>query len=168
MRADVLEREVVVHRYYDPATGQFLSVDPLVDSTEQAYGYAQEDPVNNVDPSGLSPGITWSKLAKMARSIPLCGPGRDAALATYWAAYRTYWAVQRQKSDATGGGLLIGIGTLGIGTGAVLGVGGVLDYTEGIATGSLFTTFAGALGVVTGGLFVVGGAVAIGYGVSRL
>ncbi|MGH9169527.1 MAG: RHS repeat-associated core domain-containing protein [Acidimicrobiales bacterium] len=39
-------------RYYDPATGQFLSVDPDIDQTGQAYVYAGGDPVNNVDPSG--------------------------------------------------------------------------------------------------------------------
>jgi len=43
------------HRYYDPATGQFLSVDALVSVTGQPYAYAAGDPVNNSDPSGLDP-----------------------------------------------------------------------------------------------------------------
>lgn len=43
-----------VHRYYDPGTGQFVSVDPLVDETGQAYTYTGDDPVNGVDPLGLS------------------------------------------------------------------------------------------------------------------
>ena len=43
----------LVNRYYDPGTGQFLSVDPLVDQTGQAYSYAGDDPVNGSDPSGL-------------------------------------------------------------------------------------------------------------------
>jgi hypothetical protein len=38
---------------YDPATGQFLSVDPAVDATGQPYAYAGDDPVNRTDPSGL-------------------------------------------------------------------------------------------------------------------
>jgi RHS repeat-associated protein len=42
-----------VNRYYDPGTGQFLSVDPLVNLTEQPYQYAGDDPVNNTDPTGL-------------------------------------------------------------------------------------------------------------------
>ncbi len=41
------------HRYYDPATAQFLSVDPLVAQTLQPYVYAGNDPVNGNDPSGL-------------------------------------------------------------------------------------------------------------------
>ncbi len=43
---------VAVGRYYDPATGQFLSVDPKVQQTEQAYVYVH-DPVNGSDSSGL-------------------------------------------------------------------------------------------------------------------
>jgi RHS repeat-associated protein len=40
-------------RYYDPNTQQFLTVDPLVDETGQPYGYAADNPMNVVDPSGL-------------------------------------------------------------------------------------------------------------------
>ena len=45
----------VVGRYHDPQTGQFLSVDPMVEQTLQAYVYAGDDPVNGSDPSGLAP-----------------------------------------------------------------------------------------------------------------
>jgi RHS repeat-associated protein len=41
-------------RYYDPSTGQFLSVDPLVASTGQAYAAFGENPINNGDPLGLT------------------------------------------------------------------------------------------------------------------
>ena len=44
--------KVVVGRYYDPSTGQFLSVDPLVDGTGEPYVYAQDNPVNDADPTG--------------------------------------------------------------------------------------------------------------------
>jgi len=43
----------LVHRYYDPATGQFLSSDPLVNITGQPYAYSNDDPVNESDPLGL-------------------------------------------------------------------------------------------------------------------
>ncbi len=39
-------------RYYDPATQQFLTVDPLLAQTEQAYAYAGGSPTNATDPSG--------------------------------------------------------------------------------------------------------------------
>lgn len=42
-----------VNRYYDPATGQFLSVDPDVAETGQPYAYTNDDPVNETDPLGL-------------------------------------------------------------------------------------------------------------------
>jgi hypothetical protein len=44
---------IFIERYYDPATGQFLSVDPLVSSTGEPYAYARDDPVNGSDPNGL-------------------------------------------------------------------------------------------------------------------
>ena len=40
-------------RDYDPATGQFLSVDPAVDSTRQPYAYTGNNPIQRTDPSGL-------------------------------------------------------------------------------------------------------------------
>jgi RHS repeat-associated protein len=44
-------------RYYDATTGQFLSRDPLESSTLQPYSYADNNPTNATDPSGLS---VWS------------------------------------------------------------------------------------------------------------
>lgn len=38
-------------RTYDPATAQFLTLDPALDATGEPYGYAQDDP-ENVDPTG--------------------------------------------------------------------------------------------------------------------
>ena len=40
-------------RHYDPATGQFTSVDPLFSVTGEPYGYTRGNPVNRSDPSGL-------------------------------------------------------------------------------------------------------------------
>ncbi len=44
----------LINRYYDAQTGQFVSVDPLVGMTGAAYGYVGGNPVNGVDPMGLS------------------------------------------------------------------------------------------------------------------
>ncbi len=43
----------LVHRYLDNETGQFISVDPLVDQTREAYVYAGDGPIEGNDPSGL-------------------------------------------------------------------------------------------------------------------
>jgi RHS repeat-associated protein len=40
-------------RYYDPATGQFITRDPLSSMTREPYGYASDDPTNRTDPTGL-------------------------------------------------------------------------------------------------------------------
>ncbi len=42
----------LVHRYYDPQTGQFISVDPDVSQTGEPYSYANSDPVSEADPLG--------------------------------------------------------------------------------------------------------------------
>ncbi|WP_433298897.1 RHS repeat-associated core domain-containing protein [Actinoplanes sp. CA-030573] len=41
-------------RYYDPATTEFLTVDPLVDTTRQPYLYSGDNPLNYTDPTGRS------------------------------------------------------------------------------------------------------------------
>jgi RHS repeat-associated protein len=60
-------------RVYDPATAQFLTVDPLAGITRAPYNYAGDNPVNESDPTGLSgvfgtgigpnigPDINWSE-----------------------------------------------------------------------------------------------------------
>jgi RHS repeat-associated protein len=41
------------NRYYDPATAQFLTRDPLDALTQSAYGYVGDNPLNGTDPTGL-------------------------------------------------------------------------------------------------------------------
>lgn len=43
----------LLYRYLDPAVGQFISVDPLVGSTLDPYGYADGNPLQVTDPLGL-------------------------------------------------------------------------------------------------------------------
>ena len=40
-------------RYYDPATAQFLTVDPAAAVTRDSYAYVAGNPTNHTDPSGL-------------------------------------------------------------------------------------------------------------------
>lgn len=41
-------------RYYDPLTGQFISVDPVGAQTREPYGYVYGNPLNATDPTGLA------------------------------------------------------------------------------------------------------------------
>ena len=42
-------------RNYDPATGQFITLDPVTASTREPYGYGIDSPLNVLDPAGLGP-----------------------------------------------------------------------------------------------------------------
>jgi hypothetical protein len=59
----------VVGRYYDPQTGQFLSVDPKVQQTLQAYLYVGDNPTNTRDPLGLIPQCQWWNLICQAAAV---------------------------------------------------------------------------------------------------
>jgi RHS repeat-associated protein len=58
-------------RYYDPATGQFLTVDPAVAVTAAPYGYAGGDPVNLADPSGLFIGFCGGATGRLVAAAGL-------------------------------------------------------------------------------------------------
>lgn len=47
-------------RYYDPATAQFLTVDPLVGQTQTPYAYVGGDPVNGTDLDGRCGWSCWT------------------------------------------------------------------------------------------------------------
>jgi len=64
-------------RYYDPATGQFLSRDPLVALTGSAYAYVDGNPLNGTDPSGLAqqgavPPTPISSVGALSRQNAAC------------------------------------------------------------------------------------------------
>jgi hypothetical protein len=68
-------------RYYDPATGSFLSVDPYVAQTLSPYGYVAGDPLNRADPSGMiSPGdLSAAQFFGLARDCAGLGSADAAA-----------------------------------------------------------------------------------------
>ncbi|MER7757299.1 polymorphic toxin-type HINT domain-containing protein [Kitasatospora sp. NPDC097643] len=87
-------------RQYDPATGRFISPDPILDPADpqqwNAYAYSNNDPVNLSDPSGLIVSDCWEGH---------CGGHRDPQAA--------------DTGTGTGGssGTGTGTGTGGTGTG---------------------------------------------------
>jgi RHS repeat-associated protein len=67
-------------RYYDPSTAQFLTVDPIVDTTGIPYSYAAEDPLDRGDPTGR---VTLKQIFHDAldlAAVPIYAP--------YYAAYQ--------------------------------------------------------------------------------
>jgi RHS repeat-associated protein len=63
----------LIHRFYDPSTGQFLTVDPLVDDTGYPYSYASNDPVDQTDPLGECASAVGSQRALQSASNPSSG-----------------------------------------------------------------------------------------------
>jgi RHS repeat-associated protein len=64
----------LVNRYYDPATGQFMSVDPDLAQTQQPYQYTGDNPVNETDPTGDSSGVTENTYYLNNCHVPSCTP----------------------------------------------------------------------------------------------
>ncbi len=62
-------------RYYDSITGQFLSADPAVALTGEAYLYGNDNPLNAVDPTGLS----WWSLGNIATGLGVVALGLGIA-----------------------------------------------------------------------------------------
>jgi RHS repeat-associated protein len=113
-------------RYYDPSTGQFLSRDPIEDTTLQPYAYAGNDPTNASDPTGLWP---WSTVSNAAAGTL---DGLTGGLSTRLAAAYFHFDVDCADFGA------------GFGTGQMLGTVG------GFFTGGGEAAFA-ARGVKAGG-----------------
>jgi RHS repeat-associated protein len=141
-------------RYYDPTTGQFLTRDPLGAVTGQPYSYANDNPTNAKDPTGLN-----------AAGLMQCGPGSP-----------NYPQCQNGGPSLTDVGIGLGVLSLGTGLGEAVGlgegvVGGISILTGGAAAGldaqgcANGNQFACVTGVVGGGAFVGGIVGAVGAGV---
>jgi RHS repeat-associated protein len=129
--------EYLVHRYYTPKVGQFLSVDPTVLRTVQAYAYANDDPVNMSDASGMC-----SSCAADAAVAALAGTGAALGLLSF-----SLFAV----SAFIPGGLLFApfYGTILAGISLGIGAGGALAaVSSGNANGT--TLYNGARTAASG------------------
>jgi RHS repeat-associated protein len=69
-------------RFYDPATGAFLTIDPLVAVTKTPYAYVEGSPLNRADPTGMSDGDwNWNPFHDLATVARIDGEfyGHDAS-----------------------------------------------------------------------------------------
>jgi RHS repeat-associated protein len=160
----------LVHRYYDPATGQFLSVDPDISTTNQAYEYAGDDPVDQEDPSGLD-------------TLGICaGAGAQFGPIGISAGYCLTRTIDASGEDDIGLTATLG-GTIGAGVDVGFGLyyqisnatnlyelGGVFDYVTvgaGLLVGGsvdAFTSLNGSIYGIDAGVGVEDG---IDFGVGR-
>ena len=74
------------YRHYDPEVGRWLSKDPIRfnGGDTNLYGYVMQDPINLVDPSGLTPGDTINGYVYGAANYAV-GAGYGVVGATYQA-----------------------------------------------------------------------------------
>jgi RHS repeat-associated protein len=122
-------------RVYDPATAQFLTVDPAVSLTGAPYNYAEDNPLNEADPSGRC-GLVC------VGGIVLGGV-----------------AVATGVGEVVAGGVIVGEGTLGV-VSAVSGAAGAVADTTECAKGDAIGCVGAGVGVVAS---AGAGAVALGF-----
>ena len=170
-------------RWMDPASAQFLSVDPAVAQTGQTYSYAGDNPTDNTDPTGLcgnpsSWGSFWancgSDVVHVAVSavhaspagqvlqgvssltgltIGLCVGGSAVGFGVSASAQACYVTTPGGQSGAT---LTVG-GGQGLGAGANAFFGGYASNGQSLCDqGGTFYSAGGSggEGVVSGGGFV--------------
>ncbi len=101
----------LVNRWYDPATAQFLSVDPMVATTGQPYQYVAGDPLDAQDPLGLC--------------------GIFSCIGSF--------ILQHQKGLEIGAGIVLGIAAAATGVGAVVEA-GMAAGAEGAAAATALST----------------------------
>ncbi|HUY86141.1 MAG TPA: RHS repeat-associated core domain-containing protein [Acidimicrobiales bacterium] len=85
----------LINRYYDPSTGQFLSVDPAVQDTQQPYGYSGDNPLNQTDPNGL-----WGHFfhAFTSGGSYYVGVGATLTLRARYQDQTLYWSVIQNRA----------------------------------------------------------------------
>ncbi len=151
----------VINRYYDPATDQFLSVDPDVATTNQPYVFTNDDPLNSEDPLGLCGGPFGWVCSEFDAT-------RHAVAANAGAVGVGFGLVA--LTLATGGADVLVIGgivTADEVTLAAIGAGGVGTYLDAnsCAHGSGLGCAGEALGLLSGGSAIVDFSAATSKGV---
>jgi hypothetical protein len=120
-------------RYYDPATAQFLTRDPLDALTQSAYGYVGDNPLNGVDPLGLF----WGE-GTIDRAAHDIRKGADAVGQGATDVGRTVYRHSAVISTVTSAAAALSYGacafTAGVGCGLGLALSGASAALAGIST----------------------------------
>ena len=144
-----------LHRFYDPITDTFLSVDPMVGVTGDPYGYVSGDPVNGVDPLGLFCWGMCSFTDAAHNAVHAADTVRHAA------ASAGHW-VDEHKTGIIEIAAFIAIAGVVIASGGILGLGGIGLYMTLVAGSEVAADVSVAM-IISGGLIAGGGgALAVG------
>jgi RHS repeat-associated protein len=105
-------------RYYDPATGQFLTRDPVTAATRSPHAYVNGNPLNATDPTGLYAACgtqiddgAWNSWTAETRQQVVDGACKQQAPQGTWGSDTGAWAHQGTIAAPrpTGGGTCEGI-----------------------------------------------------------
>ena len=143
--------QYLINRYYDPATAQFTTRDPLVGITRSAYGYVGDTPLNGMDPLGL---WSWNPISDVTQAWNDTGGkvvhGIDKGVSAAWAWANTPTCLPNPDWFTTLPNAFYG-GTK-IGSGIVLEAGGTAADVTGIgAIVGVPANIYGAYQIITGG-----------------
>jgi hypothetical protein len=140
------------NRYHDPTLGTFISVDPLVAATGEAYIYASGNPTTLSDPSGLCP-MSSAAAASCAAAMFY---GYNAQTAVYmsassvlpqedaWSAWGI-WSQADYCSQCEGFDIQAGSGNACLGmSGCAAAAQYLLDVTDGMVQSATDQQFADA------------------------
>jgi RHS repeat-associated protein len=147
-------------RTYDPATAQFLSVDPFVALTGEPYSYASDNPLNRADPTGRCGlfcigGIVLGGVAVVTGVGEVVAGGAIVAEGTLGAISAVSGVVGAgaDLKECVGGSDISCVGAAAGGVGAV----GAFGVAVGAFAGSA-ASGAAAIGITTGGIGFLGDA----------
>lgn len=115
-------------RYYDPTTGQFISRDPLEQTTGDAYAYGENNPLNVTDPTGECPFCVIAAGALLGAALDL-GVQAGTNMLQGCGAFDNinWWSVGLSG--------VLGAATGGAGSAAKAGASGVTKTLSGLAAG---------------------------------
>lgn len=142
------------HRYYDPATGQFLSVDPAINLTQDPYSYGNDDPLDQTDPLGLWGFHPGSFIKKVARGAEHFVSEHKVAIGIGLGVLAAATGVGAIIEGATVAGVVLGATSFAAGAGATaFDSGPCLKHHDHAAC---FGLVLGVTGLVASGAGVVG------------
>jgi RHS repeat-associated protein len=139
-------------RFYDPATAQFITRDPIENLTRSPYGYGQENPVSRIDPSGLCGVSSASDILESLNPTSEENCAYQAASSAAEAVSEIQLPSTREVAEGEVGffdGATVGLTKyarefLGIGNGGLALCGSVYDVA-----GTVGATFGGLVAVYT-------------------